>query len=190
MEKCDLPRLDWIPNKRTLRAPRHLLKEEFQRDWFNTLRDAMFDNLEMQGYLLKTDDLWRIAGARTRAFWNANCAAVMACFGSATVSGQEVIFLRSQLEVMDEQREKLRGTKRARAGPSHSQSVFDFEVQQQNQPVATSVCEVSNERKPSASERDRETKRNSIAAITKNLGGATGVDRAERQGVTKRRVAI
>jgi hypothetical protein len=183
-----LPRLDWIPNRRTLRAPRQILKQEFERDWFNNLRDAMFDNLEMQGYLPKTDDLWRIAGARTRAFWNANCAAVMACFSSATVSGQEVIFLQSQLEVMDAQREKLRGTKRARASPSHSQSVFDFEVQNQRETV--NVGEVPYGRKPSASERDRETKRNSIAAITKDLGGAAGADSTERKSVAKRRAAI
>jgi len=135
-----LARLDWIPNK--LKPPRGL--EDFQRDWWRNVIDAMFEN-DMQGYLPKRDDLWRIAGARTRAFWNANCAAVTACFNSATVSGQEVIFYRPLLDLIDAQLGKLRGTKRAKDGPSnsHSQSVFDFELQKQN--PGESVREASSE---------------------------------------------
>lgn len=127
-----MPRLDWIPNK--LKAPRHL--RDFQRSWFTELRDAMFENAEMQGYLPKTGDLWRVAGAHDRAFFERNCAAVMACFNSRHLNDdQEVIFYPPLLDLIDSQREKLRGNRRARESPSNSfsQSAFDFEVQKQNQ---------------------------------------------------------
>jgi hypothetical protein len=141
-----LSRLDWIPNK--LKPPRGL--EDFQRDWWRNIIDAMFEN-EMQGYLPKRDDLWRIAGARTRAFWNANCAACTACFNSATVSGQEVIFYRPLLDLIEAQQKKLRGASRARESPSnsHSQSVFDFELQKQN--LGESVREARPEKRPPVS---------------------------------------
>ena len=142
-----MPRLDWIPNK--LKAPQHLF--DTQRDWWRNIVNAMFENDLMQGYLPKTADLCLLAGARTRAFWNAKCAAVLACFESATIGSQEVIFYRPLLDLITAQRGKLRGSKGARESPSNSlsQSVFDFEVQKQNQ--SKSVREARA--KPAASEK-------------------------------------
>lgn len=161
-----MPRLEWIPNK--LKAPQHLF--DTQRDWWRNIVDAMFENDLMQGYLPKTADLCLLAGARTRAFWNSKCAAVLACFESATVGSQEVIFYRPLLDLITMQREKLRGTKRARESPSNSlsQSVFDFEVQKQTS--GKSVREVRPEK--SAKLRERE-----------ELERRSGLKRATRMGV-------
>jgi hypothetical protein len=126
-----LPRLDWIPNK--LKAPRYL--RDFQRAWWRDIVDAMFDNADKQGYLPATENFWRIAGAHSRPMWEAHSGAVMACFESAEVTGRgKMIFYPPLLDLIDTQRGKLRGTKRARESPSNSlsQSVFDFEVQNQN----------------------------------------------------------
>ena len=100
--------LVWIPRSPgdALTAPRHL--KDFQRDWFNGLRDAMFGNFEMQGYLYRTDDLWRIAGAHCREYWEKYHSAVMACFSSATMSGREVIYHSPQVELIRTQLAKIR----------------------------------------------------------------------------------
>jgi hypothetical protein len=121
-----LPRLIWVPD--TIRAPRHL--KDFQRSWFEEIKDASFDNVEMQGYLTLTDDLWRRAGAHNRAYWNVHSAAVMACFTRATVSGQEVIFYPPFVELIREQLKKY-GMRDARGSPSflQSQMYLDFETQ-------------------------------------------------------------
>jgi len=126
-----LPRLDWIPNK--LKPPRHLF--DTQRDWWRNIVDAMFENDLMQGHLPKTADLCLLAGARTRAFWNANCAAVLACFESVKVGSQEVICYRPLLDLIATQRSKLRGPKHAREGPlsSPSQSGFDFDSKKEKE---------------------------------------------------------
>ena len=130
--------LDWIPNKRVLRAPRHL--RDFQRDWFANLRDAMFDNRELQGYLPVTSDLWKIAGAHRRDFWDANKSEVMAAFEFRRLAGYgEVMYFPALLEVIAEQRKLLRQKKSRSPGGGNvgrkvgsaflSQSEFDFEVQ-------------------------------------------------------------
>lgn len=123
-----MSRLDWIPNK--LRPPRYL--KDFQRSWFMEIVTAMFENDEMQGYLPKTENLWRIAGSHDRAMWRSHCAAVMEAFESAQVSGREVIFYRPLLDLIETQRTKLRGNTRARADPSSLQSVLDFDLKKEN----------------------------------------------------------
>lgn len=126
-----MPRLDWIPNK--LKPPPQLF--DTQRDWWRNIVDAMFENDLMQGYLPKTADLWLLARAHTRAFWNANCAAVMATFESAQIGSQEVIFYRPLLDLIAVQSKKLRGPKHAREGPlsSPSQSDFDFDSKKEKE---------------------------------------------------------
>lgn len=130
--------LDWIPNKRSLRAPRTL--RDFQRDWFANLRDAMFDHRELQGYLPITSDLWKIAGAHRRDFWDANKSEVMAAFEFRRLAGYgEVMYFPALLEVIAEQRKLLRQKKSRSPGGGNvgkkvgdsflSQSEFDFEVQ-------------------------------------------------------------
>jgi hypothetical protein len=101
----------------------------------------MFENEEMQGYLPKTGSMWLIAGAHDRAFFERNCAAVMACFNSRhTGDDQEVIFYPPLLDLIAAQRTKLRGTKRAREGlSSTSQSEFDFKKEKER--PKTEVCE-------------------------------------------------
>ena len=184
--------LGWIPNKRSLRAPRHL--RDFQRDWFINLRDAMFDNHEMQGYLPITSDLWKIAGAHRRDFWDANKSEVMAAFEFRKLAGYgEVMYFPSLLEVIAEQRKLLRQKRSRSPGGGNvgrkvgsaflSQSEFDFEVRAHEEGA-------SNAKRPSASERDHETKRNFIDAVTADVGRGTGADCTERKSVSKRRTAI
>jgi hypothetical protein len=138
--------LNWIPRSPhdRLRAPRHL--KDYQRSWFEELCWASLDQTEMQGYLPMTADLWRLAGAHCRDFWDKQKSAVLACFECATVVGQEVIFYPPLIEIINLQRKKIGNRKRRvsdeeissisigihRGGGSplslSSQSVFDFDL--------------------------------------------------------------
>ena len=161
--------LDWIPNKRSLRAPRTL--RDFQRDWFANLRDAMFDNRELQGYLPITSDLWKIAGAHRRDFWDANKSEVMAAFEFRRLAGYgEVMYFPALLQVIAEQRKLLRqkksrspsgGNVGKKVGDSFlSQSVFDFAVQsqKQNQNETARAKPVKSVKLLEREERERQTR--------------------------------
>lgn len=156
-----MSRLDWIPNK--LKPPPQLF--DTQRDWWRNIVDAMFENDLMQGYLPKRTNFYQVACPRSRAFWEAHCATVIACFDHVEIESKEVITYRPLLDLISTQREKLRGPRRAREHPSNSisQSVFDFEVQKQGS--GKSVREVCPEKRPPKSAkvlereaRDRQTR--------------------------------
>jgi hypothetical protein len=145
--------LSWIPrgSEDQLRPPREL--RDFQRSWFAELLWAMFDHKPMQGYLPVTPDLWKIAGAHRRDFWDANKSEVMAAFKFRKTAGYgEVMYFPPLIEVIEEQRKLVKG-KRSRAptvsncgekcgGSFISQSSFDFELQK----------EEAEKRKPSRSD--------------------------------------
>lgn len=119
--------LDWVPYHRILnarlRAPRHL--KDFQRDWFTNFRDAMLDNGEMQGYLFLTSDLWRIAGAHNREYFEKHSSAVLACFSRATMADREVIFFPPLIELIRTQLAKIY---RENTHPVHSSDFLQFSL--------------------------------------------------------------
>jgi hypothetical protein len=140
--KEDAPKLSWIPrgSEDALRPPREF--RDFQRSWFTELLWAMFSHKTMQGYLPVTSDLWKIAGAHRRDFWDANKSEVMAAFKFKKTAGcGEVMYFPPLIEVIEEQRKLVKG-RRSRApnvsncgqkcgGSFISQSSFDFEVQKE-----------------------------------------------------------
>lgn len=115
--------LIWIPRNPfdQLRAPRHL--KDFQRSWFDELNLEALANREMQGYLRLTSDLWRIAGAHNREYFEKHSSAVLACFSRAMMAGGEVIFYPPLIEIIRSQLAKIH---RENTRPIHSLDSLQF----------------------------------------------------------------
>jgi hypothetical protein len=83
------------------------------RSW-PTHQQGMFWNLffasaRAGGYLPAGSGLWQIAGALTRARWDANCAAVLAAFGCTLpdADGRVMIYYPPLLKILTQQTRKL-----------------------------------------------------------------------------------
>ena len=129
--------------------------KDFQVGWFWNLFWAL---TKAEGYLPFGPDIWKIAGALTRARWDANNAAVLAAFdfttfgangkqGSAdTVDVQ--LYYQPLLEIIEGQKIKL-GKKSAtstttnRVGDSLSSSQPGFDFASQNQEQGENLTTVS-----------------------------------------------
>lgn len=121
--------------------------KDFQVGWFWNLFWAL---AKAEGYLPFGPDIWKIAGALTRARWDANNAAVLAAFDfttpgangkrESTDSVDVRLYYQPLLQIIELQKSKL-GKKSATftttnsAGDSlsPSQSGFDFSSQNQEQ---------------------------------------------------------
>jgi hypothetical protein len=115
-------------------------EKDFQAAWFWNLFWASLRS-ERQGYLRVTSQLGMLAGAHSKAFWDAEKSVVLACFEICQLEGQRWLFFPPLVEVIDKQVKKLRSKHRAReefssesppfpqegARASLSQSAFDFE---------------------------------------------------------------
>lgn len=117
--------LIWIPRNPfdQLRAPRHL--KDFQRSWFDELNLEALANREMQGYLVVSVDLWRIAGAHNREYFQKHSSAVLACFSRATMADREVIFFPPLIELIRTQLAKIH---RENTHPVHSSDSLQFSL--------------------------------------------------------------
>ena len=114
---------------------------DFQQAWYLNLLFRAWLNSDNPGYLPNDpDELWRLANARTRRFFQREGDAVTACF-QATEDGKWLFNIKL-LEVYEDQLKKWKG-KRAReplAAPSLT-SLFDFALESK-----TTTPEVCNMR--------------------------------------------
>jgi hypothetical protein len=119
-----MQKLDWLPLyvDKLLSSPAWQDMKDYQRGWYiqMLLRSARSERL---GYLKLDGNLWRIAGAHSRAMWDQHSAAVMACFKSRQIDGTEWIYNQRLLSTMEEQDTKfLRGKRVGGSLPSKSPS--------------------------------------------------------------------
>jgi hypothetical protein len=139
-------RLDWVPMGvdgspgmiPSGKAP--VFEKDFQAAWFWKLFWASLES-EKQGYLRVTSQLGMLAGAHSKAFWDAEKSVVLACFEVRELEGQRWLYFPPLIEVIEDQMKKICRPHRAReefssettsypqgARPaSPSQSAFDFE---------------------------------------------------------------
>lgn len=145
------PKLKWVPLPvdGSIGPPRGLT--DFQVGWFWNLFWASLSNSEFPGYLPVTatrNTLWTFAGAHRRAHWDANCALVMAAFELREIAGRKMLCLPRLVDMVEEQRKKLRNHRKADIRIFHidsqgggdyspSQSVLGFELQEQRGQNAT-----------------------------------------------------
>jgi hypothetical protein len=142
-------KLKWLPLPLNLRTEAGSIAPplgltDFQIGWFWNLFWASLANPEFPGYLpAARSTLWTFAGAHRRAHWDANCALVMAAFELREMAGRKMLCLPALVNIVEEQQKKLsshRGRTDFRSShsdahecgdSSHSQSAFDFDLQQQ-----------------------------------------------------------
>src|SRR5438132_821199 len=120
-----MEKLDWLPLyvDKVLSSPAWRDMKDYQRGWYAQmlLRSVRSERL---GYLKLDGNLWRLAGAHSRAMWDQHSAAVMACFKSRQIDGTEWIYNQRLLRTMEEQDTKfLRGKRWGDSLPSNSPSI-------------------------------------------------------------------
>jgi hypothetical protein len=119
--------------------------KDFQQAWFWNL---FWASAKHGGLLPTGSDLWQIAGAHTRARWDANCAAVMAAFDCTEpdADGRRQFYYAPLREISCAQQKKYRkkfqsalsetSTDLNREGGGSSSSIslsFDFDLDSKNQ---------------------------------------------------------
>jgi hypothetical protein len=115
--------------------------KDFQVGWWWNLFCAALMNRHQQGYLnVSRDRLWIVAGSHHRAYWDANSAEVMEAFELREIAGREMWCLPALVQLVEEQRKKLRHREPREGGPglispspSQSPSASDLKDQKQNQ---------------------------------------------------------
>ena len=119
--------LDWFPFyvHRFLGDVRYRALKDYQQAWFLNL---LFNSLisERPGYLPDDGQLWRLANARTRQFFEKECEPVLSMFEreGPTADGGVWIYNRALLKIYDEQAYKL-GLKLHRKRLKSSKSTID-----------------------------------------------------------------
>ena len=102
-----MEKLDWLPLyiDKLLSSPAWHDMTDFQRGWYIQLllRSTRSERL---GYLPLDGQLWRLAGARNRTFFEQENARVMACFKVRQFDGQDWIYNPKLLSVMEDQETK------------------------------------------------------------------------------------
>ena len=125
------PRLPWVP------IPANAVKtwpppdlEDYERGWFWTL---IFASLaaEPQGYLCNSSNLWMIAGAKRRDFWDSKKSRVLARWEIREVDGIEMICFPPLVAIIDKQCSKLRKPR-----SSLSLSSTEYQNQRERKPRA------------------------------------------------------
>ncbi len=80
--------------------------KDFQRGWYWQLLLQMTRSKPI-GYLRFDDgQLWTLAGAHSRQYWDIHAALVLACFKVVKLDGHEWIYNQKLLDVLTEQQEK------------------------------------------------------------------------------------
>jgi hypothetical protein len=124
--------LEWFPFyvHRLVGDVRYRALKDFQQAWYlNLLFSAWLS--ERPGYLPDDGQLWRLANARTRQFFEKEGEAVLRMFereGSAT-DGEVWIYHRALLQIYDEQVLKFHKRKRksSKSTDDENTSYLDFE---------------------------------------------------------------
>lgn len=92
---------------RLLTSQKWRMMEDFERGWYwSLILESVYSS--RPGYLKLDSDLWRLAGARSAQFFKAKNAAVLACFKSCQIEGQEWIFSARLVKTLEEQSLKYR----------------------------------------------------------------------------------
>jgi len=98
--------LEWFPFyvQRVIRNPKYRELSDYQQAWYLNLLFESWTS-ERPGYLPDNGQLWRLANARTRQFFEKESAPVLRMFereGSA-IDGEVWIYNRALLDIYDEQ---------------------------------------------------------------------------------------
>jgi len=100
--------LEWFPTypDKILSSVRWMRMTDFQRGWYWQLLLKMTRSKPL-GYLRFDDgQLWMLAGAHSRQYWETHAALVLACFKVAEFDGHPWIFNQKLLDVLHEQQDK------------------------------------------------------------------------------------
>lgn len=114
-----------------IRDPRYRNLKDYQQAWYlNLLAEAWVS--ERPGYLPDNDQLWRLANARTRQFFEKECGPVtdgMFEREGSTADGDVWIYHRALVEIYDEQAVKFHKKRRksTKSTDDGNTSYLDFE---------------------------------------------------------------
>jgi hypothetical protein len=124
--------LEWFPFyvQRFVGDMRYRALKDYQQAWFLNLLFASWQS-ERPGYLPDDGQLWRLANARTRQFFEKECAAVLCMFEreGTTTDGVIWIYNRVLVEIYDEQVLKFHKKSRrySKSTSDNGTSYLDFE---------------------------------------------------------------
>ena len=124
--------LEWFPFyvHRFIGDVRYRTMKDYQQAWYLNLIFASWVS-ERPGYLPDDGQLWRLANARTRQFFEKECEPVMCMFEreGSTTDGGVWIYNRVLLEIYDEQVLKFhkRRRKSSKSTDDNTTSYLDFE---------------------------------------------------------------
>jgi hypothetical protein len=100
--------LEWFPTypDKILSSVQWMRMTDFQRGWYWQILLKMTRSKPI-GYLRLDDgQLWTLAGAHSRQYWETHAALVLACFKVAEFDGHRWIYNQKLLDVLQEQQEK------------------------------------------------------------------------------------
>ena len=75
---------------------------------------------ERQGYLANSSNLWTIAGAKRRDFWESHKSRVLACFEVRDVDGTEYLCFPPLLKLINQQAAALQEARQTHAPHTHT----------------------------------------------------------------------
>jgi hypothetical protein len=108
---------------------------DFQRGWYWQILLKMTRSKPI-GYLRLDDgQLWTLAGAHSRQYWETHAALVLACFKVAEFDGHRWIYNQKLLDVLQEQQEKhdnavQRGKRKKNVSSASSSSSYSREFEE------------------------------------------------------------
>jgi len=139
--------LEWFPFyvQRLVGDIRYRAMKDYQQAWYLNLLFASWIS-ERPGYLPDDGQLWRLANARTRQFFDKESEPVLCMFereGSAT-DGAIWIYHRTMLEIYDEQVLKFHKRKRksSKSTDDEMTSYLDFEGTLNKKENGREKCEI------------------------------------------------
>jgi hypothetical protein len=137
-----MEKLDWMPLyiDKLLSSPHWQGMKDFQRGWYIQLL-LRCTRSEPLGYLRMDSNLWTIAGARRKDYWDAHGACVLACFKVREMEGHRWIYNERLLSVMEMQSRKYRRTPRDSA-LSISPHNLDVDVGSKEGKVCSKACRI------------------------------------------------
>lgn len=130
-----MEKLEWLPLyiDKLLSSPAWQDMTDFQRGWYIQLL-LRCTRSERLGYLKMDSNLWTIAGAKRRDFFESHKSAVLACFKVREMEGHQWLYNDRLLSVMEDQSKKY--YRRAGAKTSPSPSVFQEDITKTGEEVS------------------------------------------------------
>jgi hypothetical protein len=97
-----MPQIEWFPLfiDKLLSSPAWNLMKDYQRGWYIQLL-LHCTRSERLGYLKMDSNLWTIAGAKRKDFWDAQSSIVLACFKVREMDGHQWIYNDRLLHSME-----------------------------------------------------------------------------------------